>query len=274
MREISEASYKSWIKEARLKEILGHFTADKQGGKSQRTTENLYKFLKLEYFYLNEEDNESFKFLDSLKIKCFIILISRDKEERKINELIELILQENRENDSDSLENHESCDDKFYKNDKKMLKTFSILFSWAIIPFIYYLQEDLGGDPEFDKFFDFSTTNWEIFFDFSRYMCKNYVFVVSQRNSKRKYFWINSNIGAKKEYFKKKEFGALLRDSYTYVFESKSIRKKFLEFVHRHKERALTKIIPKIAEIKDFEHGQIGKKLFEFFVKKLAVKIS
>jgi hypothetical protein len=80
IRKIRLASYKSSIQERPLREILEDCTED-DDEKIPQATINLIKFFKLRYFLLNE-DSESFQLLDSLKVICFLILFSKDKQDK------------------------------------------------------------------------------------------------------------------------------------------------------------------------------------------------
>ena len=47
--------------------------------------------------------NESFKLLDTLKVSCFIILISNDRENQKITQFVDIILEEIKESEENSM---------------------------------------------------------------------------------------------------------------------------------------------------------------------------
>lgn len=59
--------------------------------------------------------------------------------------------------------------------DPKFLEVYSLQLAGAILPFVYYFGSTIN-DKDFIKFVKFSTTNSNIFYDFARYMAKNYVF--------------------------------------------------------------------------------------------------
>ena len=76
-------SYKSWIQQKQLIQIIEEWTADEITGDVPQSSENLLKFFQMDYFLLNEDlEDDSFQMLDALKIICFIILISKEKEEK------------------------------------------------------------------------------------------------------------------------------------------------------------------------------------------------
>lgn len=72
----------------------------------------------------------------------------------------------------------------FHRKDKNMLNILGVYFSGAILPQVEYHLEDMGGDPEFDKFRSNAITNSEIFYHFARFMVRNYIFIQSSRNAR------------------------------------------------------------------------------------------
>mmetsp|Transcript_16365 Transcript_16365/g.14285 ORF Transcript_16365/g.14285 Transcript_16365/m.14285 type:complete len:199 (-) Transcript_16365:1177-1773(-) len=112
-----------------------------------------------------------------------------------------------------------------------MLEVLSIQYAGALLPFIYYYQEKLEANPEYKHLYKCCTTNYCVFLDFARYMCKHYIFVVNSRDPKL----------AGKTEFKTKYFEKLLKESFANVFELKTIRKRFIKFCDDYPERVLTK---------------------------------
>ena len=65
----------------------------------------------------------------------------------------------------------------------------SLQLAGSILPFVYYFEQQLQ-DKDFDKFISYATTNWNIFFDFARFMSKNYIFVIDQDDPKSKSWFL------------------------------------------------------------------------------------
>jgi len=122
----------------------------------------------------------------------------------------------------------------FHCKDENMRNVLATYFSGAILPFIEYHQIDIGEDPEFGKFKAFATNNCKIFYDFTRFMLRNYIFNETSRTS----------MILKKERISKKEFITILEEAKDFIFQSKMVVKKFREFVNGHKKRALKKVAP------------------------------
>lgn len=123
----------------------------------------------------------------------------------------------------------------FINKDAKMLEVLSLLFAGAVLPFIYYFGNTVNN-KDFNKFVQYSTTNCNIFYDFARYMAKNYIFCdtpYSQNQKKSK----DKNL-----LYSKQEFANLLEVNFSNIFESKMIRKRFIEFVNKHQARALSEV--------------------------------
>lgn len=68
-----------------------------------------------------------------------------------------------------------AIDMQFHRKEGNMLEVLSILLSGAILPFIHYFEEQMR-DTEFYRFKQFATTNANIFWDFTRYLVKHYIF--------------------------------------------------------------------------------------------------
>jgi len=155
------------ILERNLREIIEDCTINLDNGTLTQSTINLFKFLKVHYFLLNgDPENESLQLLDSLKVICFLILISNDDKSSKINAFVNTILEETKGDDvylKDISDNDISMSDntielQFHKKEPKTLDVLSVLLSSAILPFIYYHHRGTR-EPEFDRFVKFATTN-------------------------------------------------------------------------------------------------------------------
>ena len=146
------------------------------------------------YDYSNDESSD-IKLYDSLKITLFLSLISQDSQRHKISVLISSILNEAFNDDTISDVNGElflllfiiesSSDYIFDKRDDKTLEILSVHYAGSILPLVYYFQDDMQDDEEFNIFFKNCTTNIHVFFDFARYMNKNYIFEINPRDKKR-----------------------------------------------------------------------------------------
>ena len=199
--------------------------------------QNILEFFKLRYFFLeNDAGIDSFQFLDQLKVWSFIILFSKADEKQKIDALVYTISREakNEIGHNKDISDHDvsasdiDLDLKYYKREPNTLRVLSFLFSGAVLPFAHYF-EDILKKNDFSKY---AISNSDIYFDFARFMCSNYIFNLSNSEEYPKKF-------KKKKQYTDREFMILLKKNYNYVFEPKSIRKKFLEFWNSDKERAL-----------------------------------
>jgi hypothetical protein len=112
---------------------------------------------------------------------------------------------------------------QFSSKDPNMLRVLAYHFSSAILPLVEKFYSTLKGT----KYEKYATTNVNIFYDYARYICKNYLFYVPN-DQKRK-----------KKNFTDREFASLMKNNYSYVFEPKVIRKKFIEFCSNDEGRAL-----------------------------------
>lgn len=111
----------------------------------------------------------------------------------------------------------------------------SLTLAGAILPFVIYFDPKFNEDKEFIQFKEFATTNVNIFYDFARYMSKNYIFYVDKSNPHFKKEDKNTST-----YYSSDELKDLLKDNFNNIFDPRVIRRRFLEFVNKHMARALS----------------------------------
>ena len=144
--------------------------------------------------------------------------------------------------DNDISQSDNAIEVQFHKKEPKMLEVLSLQLAGAVLPFVHYFQPTLK-DKDFENFVKYATTNSNIFYDFARYISKNYIFYVSPTDAK-------SKKNPKNKRYTKREFARLLDEIYSNIFEPKVIRKRFLEFVNKHLARALSEAPMKLGSSK------------------------
>ena len=153
--------------------------------------------------------------------------------------MIETIVEETRGNEysiKDISDNECASDNaagvQFHKKNKKLLEVLTLLLAGPILPFIHFFEEKLADDKEFLQFKQYATTNSNIFYDFARYMSKNYIFYVNKADP--------NFSKSKNKLHTKPEFEKLLKENANNIFDARVIRRRFLEFVNKHMARALS----------------------------------
>lgn len=70
---------------------------------------------------------------------------------------------------------------QFHKKEPKTLEVLSLQLAGAILPFVYYFEKELE-DKDFETFTQYATTNSNIYFDFARFISKNYIFITNSED--------------------------------------------------------------------------------------------
>lgn len=74
---------------------------------------------------------------------------------------------------------------QFHKKEPKTLEVLSFQLASAILPFVHYFEDEIT-DSDFDRFSQYATTNCNIFYDFARYISKNYLFNIAGEKEGKK----------------------------------------------------------------------------------------
>ncbi|CAI2361781.1 unnamed protein product [Moneuplotes crassus] len=237
VRKIRLASHKGSISYRNMKGIVEECTVGEDHCMIPKSTKNILQFLSLSYFTLSRNyDSESLKLLDTPKVVLFLILYCHESKLHKISCFMDLIQGEPKIDESYSRDctekdisfNENVGDAQYHKDDPFILEILSLIFSNAILPFISSCNVEY--DDDFERFELFCTTNIRIFFDFARFICKNYLFK-NNKESERKI-----------QKLTKREFQKRIDDHFNLIFNPKQIRIKFMMFVNRHQDRALSRI--------------------------------
>ena len=151
--------------------------------------------MKEPYFVLSGDfDVESLDLLDSLKVITFLIVFSKDKEQNKISAFVNTIIEESKGkdfylrdvSDYDISASDNAIEFQFHKKEPRTLEVLSLQLAGTILPFISFCKDD-EGEEDYDTLVKLSTTNGNIFYDFARYINKNYLFSYLLEGSKSNY---------------------------------------------------------------------------------------
>ena len=149
----------------------------------------------------------------------------------------------NKNSEIPSENNDDEPEGIFERKDDIILSILGDLLAGAIIPLVLYLKEEAKGNQDFEMFMRYATTNHNIFYDFARYVSKNYIFENNWiTESSGKHTKNIFNLGTKERFLNREEFKEAIKEIYPTIFEPKMIRRRFLEFVSRHEERALNRL--------------------------------
>lgn len=167
----------------KLFEVLLRSETIGKGTTPPMSTENFLKIWKMDFFQIEKEDDF---YLDSVKLLWMVILVSKEEVDKKIKYFIEIIHDDKIRNKKD--ENFSFTIDKFTKNDLSLLYALEMLSSWAIYPYVVYFEgkPEVVEDEDFVQYYEYATINQDIFFDFARYLTKNYIFYENSRSSTSK----------------------------------------------------------------------------------------